>query len=158
LKITLSLLFFIFPFTIRKRIIGVDLRNTAKILIFFLLAVALAGCAGSQFARAEFDQSLDKYNELIRLQDFDTATAFLSSSVASEYKGFSGKNIRVTDYQVTDVKYDEKTGQASAKVVFEYYITTSGIVKKITDEEKWIYTGEKGKKAWKLASPPPTFR
>jgi len=129
-------------------------------LLSLLTAIVLTSCMTNRVIRAEFDQSLEKYNELIRWQDADRAGIFSSASNAEEFRARAeaAKRSRVVDYQIVDVRYDEKTREASAVVVFSYYMSTSALVKKVTDNQKWAYTDEGGVKSWRLMSPLPEFR
>ncbi len=104
--------------------------------------------------------NLEKYNQLLRWQDFDRAALFSSAAVSDRYgeRVRSAKSVRITDYEIIDVKYNEKTLEASAVVSFSYYLITSGLVSKVTDNQKWIYNEEDGVKAWRLKSLLPEFR
>lgn len=125
-----------------------------------LAAIVLTSCMTDRVIRAEFNQSLERYNELIRWQDVDRAVFFSSASISGESRTRAemAKNARVVDYQIVDVRYDEKTKEASAMVVFSYYISTTALVKKVSDSQKWAYIDEGGVKSWRLTSPLPEFR
>jgi hypothetical protein len=124
-----------------------------------LVIGGLVSCVTSQ-SREAFDANLEKYNQLVRWRDFDRAVLFLSASVSGEFgeRVKAARDARITDYQITDVKYDDKTGEASAAVTFSYYLLTSGLVTKVTDHQKWVYADEGGVKEWRLKSPLPEFR
>jgi hypothetical protein len=128
-------------------------------LLSLLIAISLISCTTVQ-SRVAFEESLEKYNELIRWQDFDRAANFSSTSISEELgeRIKAAKKARITDYQIIDVKYDEKTLEASAVVAYSYYVLTSGLVRKVTDKQKWVYIDEGGVKAWKLKSLLPEFR
>jgi hypothetical protein len=129
------------------------------LFLFILIATALVSCATAQ-SREAFDLSLDKYNQLVRWGDFDRAILFSSSSISGEFgeRVRAARDAKITDYQITDVKYDEKALEASAVVTFSYYLLTSGLVTKVTDNQKWVYVDEGGVKAWRLKSLLPEFR
>jgi hypothetical protein len=128
-------------------------------LFLFVIAISLMACATVK-SRAAFDEALERYNKLIRWGDLDRAAVYASPAVSQEFwdRVKASKDARVTDYQVVDVKYDEKTEKASAVVTFSYYRITSGLVRKVTDNQKWAYIGEGEGKGWKLMSLPPEFR
>jgi hypothetical protein len=48
--------------------------------------------------------------------------------------------------------------QASAVVVYSYFMYTTGEVKKVTDNQKWSYASENGTEGWQLQSLLPEFR
>lgn len=127
--------------------------------LFLLIAACLASCAAAQ-SRQAFDLTLDKYNQLVRWRDFDQAMLFSSSSISGEFaeRVKAARDARITDYQVIDVKYDEKALKASAVVTFSYYLNTSGHVTSLTDNQEWVYIDEGGVKGWRLKSLLPEFR
>jgi hypothetical protein len=135
-------------------------RNMKRIALVLLFAsVVLTACAGARVHSA-FAKSLEKYNDLVRWNDMDRASLFASPAISVEFgkRADDAKKAKVFDYQVLDVKYDEKTREASAVVVYSYYTYTTGEVKKVTDNQKWVYTSGDGIKGWQLQSPLPEFR
>lgn len=130
-----------------------------NLLLLSLIAISLVSCATAQ-SRDAFDMSLEKYNQLVRWGDLDRAALFCTASISEEFRerAKSAGNVRITDYQIIDVKYDEKALEASAVVTFSYYVLTSGLVNKVTDNQKWVYIDEGGVKFWRLRSPLPEFR
>jgi hypothetical protein len=138
------------------------MEDIVRTTFFVLLAViALPACGiSNRLSRVEFDKSLEQYNELIRWQDLDRAVFFSSPSIFKEFasRAEAAKKAKVTDYQIVDVQYDEKSKEASATVVYSYYMLTSLSLKKLTDNQKWVYTDAEGKKSWKLMSLLPEFK
>jgi hypothetical protein len=132
-----------------------------KRIAFFLLfaSVVLTACAGAQ-VRSAFDKTLERYNDLVRWNDMDRAILFASPSLSAEFRkrAEEARKAKIFDCQVIDTKYDEKTGQASAVVVYSYYLYTTGEVKKVTDNQKWIYASRNGMEVWQLQSLMPEFR
>ena len=129
------------------------------LFLFLLIATGLVSCATAQ-SREAFTLNFDKYNQLVRWGDFDRAMIFSSSSISEEFgnRVKAARDARITDYQIIDVKYDEKKLEASAIVTFSYYLSTSGQVTTVTDNQKWVYADEGGVKAWRLKSLLPKFR
>jgi hypothetical protein len=127
--------------------------------LFLLIPICLVSCATAQSQQA-FTLSFDKYNQLVRWGDFDRAVLFTSSSISEEFgkRVKAARDARITDYDIIDVKYDEKKLEASAVVNFSYYLSTSGHVTRVTDNQKWVYIDEGGVKAWRLKSLLPEFR
>ncbi len=127
--------------------------------LLLLITLTLAACAGAQ-TRSAFDKSLEKYNELVRWHDLDRAAFFAAPDIFNEFgkRAEEAKKVKVYDYQVIDKKYDEKKLEASVIVIYSYYLYASAEAKKLTDNQKWIYTGEGENKSWKLQSLLPEFR
>ncbi len=134
-------------------------KNMPKLLLLSLITISLISCAGLG-SRDEFDMSLEKYNQLVRWGDFDQAALFSSVSISREFResAKTAGNVKIADYQIIDVKYDEKALKASVVVTFSYYFPTSGIVNKVTDNQQWVYLDEGGGKTWRLKSLLPDFR
>jgi len=128
-------------------------------LISVLIAVVLAACAGVQ-SRASFDKDLEKYNELVRWRELEQASFYASAPAAVKFKerAEAAKNARVIDYKIIDVKFDEKAREATAVILFSYYLLNTGQVSKVTDNQRWVYSEAGSDKGWRLASPLPEFR
>jgi hypothetical protein len=130
-------------------------------LRFLLLfaACVLAACS-SGMIRAEFDKSLEKYNELVRWRELDKAALFAAPGISGEFRARAeaAKSSRVIDYQVVDVSYDEKAQKATATVTYKYYSLATGLVHDMTDKQEWGYTPEGDSKGWRLKSLLPEFR
>ncbi len=132
---------------------------TRSRFLILLAAFILAACS-SGMMRAEFDKSLDKYNELVRWRELDKAALFASTDISGKFRARveAAKDARVIDYQVVDVRYDEKKGEASATINYKYYSLATGLVHDMTDKQEWIYSTEGGAKGWRLKSLLPEFR
>ena len=129
-------------------------------LAFLLAAVILTGCAALSQIRPEFDKTYEGYNELLRWHDFYKAGSFASPTMAEKYMEWAeaSKKVRISDYRVVNVRYDEKTLEGEVDTVFDYYRIDSMTVKSVTDRQKWAYKDEHGVKQWRLRSPPPEFK
>jgi PAS domain-containing protein len=135
-------------------------RNMKRFAIVFLSAtLLLTACAGAQ-VRSAFNKTLERYNDLVRWNDMDRAILFASPSISAEFgkRAEEARKAKIFDYQVIDVKYDEKTRRASAVVVYSYYMYTTGEVKKVTDNQKWTYASGNGIESWQLQSLLPEFQ
>ncbi len=128
-------------------------------LLILLAACVFAACS-SGMIRAEFDKSLEKYNELVRWRELDKAASFALPAISGEFRARAeaAKGSRVIDYQVVDVRYDEKAREASTTVTYKYYSLATGLVHDMTDKQEWIYVGEGDAKGWRLKSLLPEFR
>ncbi len=157
-----DLLFPLFFLTIRQNSFrepeGGKMMRT--LLPLLLILMSLVSCATKETTREVFQMNLEKYNQLLRWQDFDRAALFSSASVSDKFRErvMAAKGVRITDYQIIDVKYNEKTLEASAVVTFSYYLITKGLLANLTDNQKWAYIEEDGDKAWRLKSLLPEFR
>ena len=129
-------------------------------LCSLLAALILTGCAALSQIRPDFDKTYEGYNQLIRWHDMYRAAGFASSAVSREYTEWAeaSKKVRVSDYRVVNVRYDEKALEAEVDTVFDYYRIDSPVVKSVTDRQKWAYRDESGVKQWRLQSLPPEFK
>jgi hypothetical protein len=124
------------------------------------VSLLLTGCAALSQIRPDFDKTYEGYNQLIRWHDMYRAAGFASSAVSREYAEWAeaSKKVRISDYRVVNVKYDEKALKAEVDTVFDYYLIDSPVVKSVTDRQMWTYRDENGVKQWRLQSPPPQFK
>jgi len=131
-----------------------------RLRLLSLFGVFVLAACSSGMIRAEFNKSLEEYNELVRWRELDKAAFFASPSISGEFRSRAeaAKSARVIEYQVVDVSYDEKTLEASATVTYKYYSLATGLVHDMTDKQEWIYTGEGDAKGWRLKSLMPEFR
>ncbi len=129
------------------------------VILLLFAAFLLPACAGPQ-TRSSFDKSLENYNELIRWHELDKAALFAAPSISQEYvkRVEDAQKAKIFDYNVIDVKFDEKAREASAVVVYNYFMYTTGEVKRLTDNQRWVFTSRNGVDGWQLQSPLPEFR
>jgi hypothetical protein len=129
-----------------------------KILILLTACIVAACSAG--MTRAEFDKSLEQYNELVRWRGLDKAVLFAAPSISEKFRARAeaAKGVRVIEYEVVNVHYDEKAREALATVAYKYYSVSTGLVHEMKDTQKWKYFEEGDTKGWKLESLLPQFR
>ncbi len=131
-----------------------------KTLFFSLLiAVVLASCSSQRSIKADFDNNIRNYNEMLRWHQLEEASLFPADSIYAGYRERmkSAKNVAVVDYRVMDIKYDEKKKEAEVKVEIDYYRQSTLSLKTIIDDQKWTYQEKEGKGLWRLMSLLPDF-
>lgn len=128
-------------------------------LLCSLIILALLGCGGFN-VRGKLDESITQYNDLVRKHMLDAASLFTTETVAREYeaRAAAAKGMRMIDYRIVAVKYDEKKNEAEARVEIDYYSLATYRMKTLTDNQKWAYLEERGSKQWRLTSPLPEFK
>jgi len=128
-------------------------------LLCLLIIFALLGC-GSFNIRGKLDESITQYNDLLRKHMLDAASHFTTETVAREFeaRAEAAKGVKVIDYRIVAVKYDEKKSEAEARVEIDYYSLATLRMKTLTDNQKWVYLEEQGSKRWRLTSPLPEFK
>jgi len=137
--------------------------STVKIvlLIGFVVVVCI-NCGGRHTIRGEFEESLIKYNDLVRWNEFNEASIFVIESLSEDYMARvkAAKDVRVAEYRILKKKYDEIKGEAEAQVEIDYYTLFSLKVKTLIDTQKWVFVEEKenDKTGWRLVSPFPEFK
>jgi hypothetical protein len=128
-----------------------------NILLVFVLIAGLVSC--SKNIHEEFQRSLDSYNNLMRQNEFDSASRFAAPSVREEFISRARvKDIRIFDFRIVNAQYDEAKGKASVDVSIDYYLKTTYRAKTLLDREEWAFIEENGVKGWRLMSPPPDFK
>ena len=124
-----------------------------------LVVVFVVACAAHSM-RGEFEKSVNQYAELVRTHKMDLAGSFTTDALREEFNARAGaaKNMRVVDYRVAGVKFDEQKGEAEVWVEIDYYTLSAYKLRTVADIQKWSYLDEGGIKRWKLVSLLPEFK
>jgi len=124
-----------------------------------LLVLYLSSC-GSFSMRGKLDQSVDRYNDLVRGKKLDAASLFAAESLSREYgeRAEKARNLKIVDYRVLGTKYDEKKSEAEVRVEIDYVSASTYLLKTVVDVQRWAYLEEGGKKRWRLTSLLPEFK
>jgi hypothetical protein len=127
-------------------------------LLIGLIFFAFTAC-GTYNIRGKLEQSVNQYNDLVRGHKLDAAGLFAAGTLSKEFseRAEKAKNVRIVDYRIAVLKYDEDRGEAEVKVEVDYYTQAAYKLKTATDIQRWAYLEEDGKKHWRLISPPPEF-
>jgi hypothetical protein len=135
-------------------------RNMRRLKFFILFTVCILTACSAGMRRAEFDKSIEQYNELVRWRELGKASLFAAPSISREFRARAeaAQDARVIEYQVIDLHYDEKAREALAVVTYKYYSLSTGLVHDTTDTQKWKYFDRGDAKGWKIESPLPEFR
>ena len=143
--------------------LGKTLLKGYAMRIFLLpavLVIALVTCAPTQSGiREELNESITKYNDLVRWHKLDAAGLFPADAISEEFstRAKAAKNVRVVDYRVVRTNYDTQTNEALVQVEIDYYTLTANRLRSLIDNQKWAYVTENGIKQWKLMSLLPEF-
>lgn len=128
-------------------------------LLCSFIILALLGCGGFNM-RGKLDESITQYNDLLRKHMLDAASLFTTEALAREFqaRAEAAKGMRMVDYRIVAVQYDEKKNEAEARVEIDYYSLSTFRMKTLTDNQKWAYLEDRGSKHWRLTSPLPEFK
>lgn len=128
------------------------------LLLALVISMTLIAC--TQNIRGELEKSLDQYGELVRKNKMDLASSFTTEALMEEFSARvrAAKNMRVVDYRVAGVKFDEQKGEAEVRAEIDYYTLSAYRLKTLVDTQKWAYVEEGGKKQWRLVSLLPEFK
>jgi hypothetical protein len=128
-----------------------------NVLLASIIFFGIISC--SHNLHGEFEQGLNKYNTLLRWNEFETASLFAAQPLQEEFLARSKtSNVRIYDYRIVNAKYDEQKSKASVEVEIDYYLLSTSRAKTLQDVEEWAYIEEKGIKSWRLMSPLPVFK
>ncbi len=130
-----------------------------RIAFSALLVFSLSAC-GSYGIRGKLDQSVNRYNDLVREQKLDAAGLFVSGPLAKEFsaRAEAARKVKIVDYRIMAMKYDEKKSEAEVKVEVDYYSLSTYLMKTLVDIQQWAYREEGGTKKWRLTSLLPEFK
>jgi len=117
-------------------------------LLLVFVVIGLINCGTRYAVRAEFEESLKKYNNMLLSNELHTASLFITKSLSDEFMSMvqAAKDVRVVDYRIMSTKYDEAKSEAEVQVEIDYYNLFSLKVKTALDTQKWAFLKENGKK------------
>lgn len=127
-------------------------------LSLFVTAILLS-CVTEKSVREDFDKISMDYNDLLRLHRLEDVTLFPADSISEKYRERleMAKDVKVVDYRVMNVTFDEKKKEAAVKIELDYYTLSSPRIRTVVDNQRWAYKGEEGKGEWRLMSLLPEF-
>ena len=116
-----------------------------------MLVLCVYGCASYNALVADGDElnnSVREYNELVRRNDFEKAKGFAADAVKQEFtaRAEAAKNVKVAEYRILNIDYEDFKGAEIVKVQFDYYLPPASAVKTLVDEQVWsfVYVKEEG--------------
>jgi hypothetical protein len=125
-----------------------------------IVVMVLVSCAPtSSSIREELNESIARYNDLVRWHKLDAAGLFPADAISEEFRtrAKAAKNVRVVDYRIVRMNYDTQRNEAMVQVEIDYYTLTENRLKSLIDSQKWAYLTEGEIKQWKLMSLLPEF-
>jgi len=136
---------------------GKDAMRT--LLLCALIIFAFTAC-GTYNIRGKLEQSVNRYNDLVRGHKLDAASLFAAETLSKEFsvRAEGAKNMRIVEYRIVALKYDEEKGEAEVRVEVDYYTQATYKLKTLTDVQRWAYLEEDGKRQWRLMSLLPEFK
>ena len=128
-------------------------------LSLFITATLVSCAATEKSVREDFDVVFSEYNDLLRWHRFEDASLFPADTVSEKYRERveMARDVKVVDYRVINITFDEKKKEAAVKLEIDYYTLSSPRVRTVVDNQSWIYEGEEGKGSWRLMSLLPEF-
>jgi len=114
--------------------------------------MVLTGCIAlsPENKMRRLDNSIEKYSKLIRWGEYERAIVFLEPSnqqaAYAEIKSF--KDIRVTSYEMKQLKLAKDENSADAVVEFTYFHEFSGRERTVIDKQHWEWHDDEGN--WRL--------
>jgi len=125
-----------------------------------IIAVSLLLFSCSHNVREDLDQTVVKYNDLVRWNELGAASMFTPERLRDDFMARANAmgNMRLIDYKIINVRYDEKLHKARVDVMVEYYLLSNYKAKKIMVTEEWAHIEDHGVKGWMLESPLPEFK
>jgi hypothetical protein len=133
--------------------------STRILLSLLPLVVALGSCS-TYTVKEKFDETTRSYGLIVRWEKFETASDFAAFSIRDEFEKRvqEANNVRVLDYQIINVNFDEGKKKATMNVEISYYRFPSNQVRKLIDKQVWLYGEENGSKGWRLITLLPEFK
>ena len=138
-----------------------------RIAIVLFAAFLLCSCQTveqvKQVMRARsLDKATQDYNVKMRWQQMDNACiAYMDAALLEECsrRVEAARDVKIAEYRLRSLVYDEKGGTARAVVEFDYYLPPGITLKTLVDRQEWVLVGEEDEsKSWKLKTLPPEFK
>lgn len=132
-----------------------------RLILLASLLVIVAACSMPFLVKDEFDKSSKEYGRMLRWQEFEKAAdTYVGVSLRDEYRKriVAAKDVKVVDYRIRSVEYDQKAKKAEVTMELDYYAIPSTTVKTVVDTQKWLYKDGAGQTGWRLESLLPEFR
>jgi hypothetical protein len=128
-------------------------------LSLFITATLVSCAATEKSVREDFDVVFSEYNDLLRWHKFEDASLFPADTVSEKYRERveMARDVKVVDYRVMNITFDEKKKEAAVKLEIDYYTLSSPRVRTVVDNQKWVYQGKEGEGVWRLMSLLPEF-
>lgn len=115
-------------------------------VVAVLSLLVLVGCAGRPDSReGRLNKNVRAYNDAMRWQSFGTA----SNMVAPEYRpafreqfgGRTAENLRITEYNIREVRFDRSKPTDDAMVVVEmhWHRLPDMTVRRTVEYQQWMY-------------------
>lgn len=126
-------------------------------LTICMLLIVLGACATTFDKMDRLNSTLRGYEKALRWAKFDIAYSYHKWDTKEqpsipEYL----KNIRLTNYGVSNSSFDEKTMTAKQTVAISFYNKNNLRERSLEDKQRWKYFPDEER--WYLMSKPPTFQ
>ncbi len=134
-----------------------------RFILASLVLLSLSACTywRNMNAKQDFVDSSKEYNKMVRWENPEQAgLAYADKSICDQFlvRAKTAKDVKIVDYRVKSLDYQDGRNEATAKVEIDYYIPPSITVKTLEDIQKWSYIEEDGKRFWRLKSLFPEFK
>ena len=132
-----------------------------RYMIIQIILICLAACSNYVYdLRGKFDESVTKYNNLYRWNEFEKASLFAADPIRDAFvtRAKAAKNVKIVDYRILSTQYSEENRRATVEAEFDYYFISTALVKTLHDTQEWVYIEQPGVKGWRLMTLLPEFR
>jgi hypothetical protein len=132
---------------------GEMMKFPIKIILLLLIFSILSACTKSR--EQTFDSTLRAYEQVIRWRNIEKVNQFrkkplVFSNIAKE----RFKNIKVTDYETTNIE-DKSPVLKIVTVTMKYYHDQYARERSIEDKQEWHF--DETSELWYISSPLPNF-
>lgn len=126
-------------------------------LTICLLLIVLGGCATTFDKMDRLNSTLRGYEKALRWAKFDIAYSYHKwDSTEQPAIPKHLKNIRLTNYGVSNSSFNEKEMTAKQTVTMGFYNKNNLRERSLEDKQRWKYFPDE--KRWFLMSKPPSFQ
>ena len=136
------------------------MESRFRILLLAASLLVFSGCNSGYFVKENFDRTSKSYSNMLRWHEFDTAAAYVDTTLLEEYRERveAAREVSILDLRILNAECDPENRTAQVLVQLDYNISPSATVKTVTDLQKWRYLSEGENKGWRLESLLPEFK
>jgi hypothetical protein len=117
----------------------------------FLLSFSCATITKGEASKDGLGKAATQFNTALRWADPQRASVWIPAPAEDDFWKLIDKvhkQIRVMDFEIRKVSYEENSDLGSVRVYFRYYHLNDPTVRDLTLHQKWRF--DENKKAWKV--------
>ena len=116
----------------------------ARVLLGGALSVAACVSPNDLMDRkGSLEESQLRYTQLVRWGELEKASAYVDPELRDDFRSHAAafETIRITDYEIGDIAYDDGLASATVEVTYRGYVLTALVERPIRETQRWYREG-----------------